>query len=145
MNRLKSVPAMTPEIKAALKQHSQLFGSYTKAGRLVQVRVWLTLNQGEIEFMTPAQSLKVKRISRNPSVVCLVGKLSVPGTAEIVKDQNAVLRTYRAYWKTHPLLMIVLGWSIRSRVRSGDQVVIRVTPDEPNPFAGITDPPIDQP
>jgi hypothetical protein len=134
---------MTPELKSALKRHSQLFGSYTKAGKLVQVRVWLTLNQGKIEFITPAQSLKAKRISRNSKVVCQIGQQSVPGTAEIIRDQDAVLRTYRAYWKTHPFLMIVLGLSIRSRVRAGDQVLIRVTPDEPNPFAGLTDPRID--
>ena len=135
---------MAPEIKAALKRHTQLFGSYTKAGKLVQVRVWLKLNQGKIEFLTPAQSLKAKRISRNPRVVCLVGQLCVPGTAEIIRDHDAVWRTYRAYWKTHPFLMIILAWSIRSRIKSGEQVVIRVTPDEPNPFAGLTDPPLDQ-
>ena len=91
---------MTPELKAALKWHTQLFGSYTKAGNLVKVRVWLTLNQGKIEFLTSGQSLKTKRVARNPRVVCFVGQQSVPGTAEIVKDKNAVWRTYRAYWKT---------------------------------------------
>lgn len=136
---------MTPELKSALKRHSQLFGSYTKAGKLVQVRVWLTLNLGKIEFITPAESLKTKRVSRNPRVVCLIGQQPVPGTAEIVRDQAAVLRTYRAYWKTHPFLMIVLGLSIRSRVKAGDQVVIRITPDEPNPFEGLTDPRMDHP
>jgi hypothetical protein len=135
---------MTPEIKAALKRHSQLFGSYTKTDKLVQVRVWLTLNRGKIEFLTPAQSLKAKRVSRNPRVVCSVGQLSVPGTAEIVRDPDAALRTYRAYRKTHPFLMMLLGRSIRSRIRSSEQVVIRVNPDEPNPFAGLTDPQIDQ-
>src|SRR5712692_2666026 len=41
--------------------------------------------------------------------------------------------------------VMLLAWSIRSRIRSGEQVVIRVTPDDPNPFAGLTEPPIDQP
>jgi hypothetical protein len=135
---------MTPELKSSLKRHSQLFGSYTKAGKLVRVRVWLTLNQGKIEFITPGQSLKTKRISRNPKVECLVGKHPIPGTAEIISDQDAVMRTYRAYSKSHPFMMLILGRSIRSRIRQGGQVVIRVTPDEPNPFAGLTDPLIDQ-
>ena len=135
---------MTPDLKAALKRHSQLFGSYTKAGELKKVRVWLTLNEGKIEFLTPAQSLKAKRVSRNPRVVCFIGQQSLSGTAEIVRDRDAVLRTYRAYWKTHPFLMMLLARGIRSRIESGEQVLIRVSPDEPNPFASVTDPARDQ-
>jgi Pyridoxamine 5'-phosphate oxidase len=131
---------MTPEPKAALKRHTQLFGSYTKAGELKDVRVWLTLNQGKIEFLTSAESLKVKRIKRNPRVRCLVGEVEVPGTAEVVTDKDAILQTYRSYWKTHPFIMLFIAPGIRSRLKSGKQALIRVTPDEPNPFDGMTDP-----
>lgn len=131
---------MTPELKAALKRHTQLFGSYTRAGELKKVRVWLTLNEGRVEFLTPSRSLKVKRASRNQRVVCFVGGQSVPGAAEIVKDADAIWRTYRAYWKSHPFMMMFISFGIRSRVKSGEQVLVRVTPDEPNPFAGVTDP-----
>ncbi|HEY3139472.1 MAG TPA: pyridoxamine 5'-phosphate oxidase family protein [Blastocatellia bacterium] len=131
---------MTPELKAALKRHTQLFGSYTKAGELKKIRVWLTLNQGKIEFLTSAESLKVKRIKRNPRVRCLVGEVEVPGTAEVVTDKDAILQTYRAYRKTHPFIMLFIAPGIRSRLKSGKQALIRVTPDEPNPFVGMTDP-----
>jgi len=134
---------MTPELKAALKRHTQLFGSYTKAGELKKVRVWLTLNNGKIEFLTLAESLKVKRIKRNPRVKCFIGETQVEGVAEVVTDKNAILRTYRAYWKTHPFIMIFIAARIRSRLESGKQVLIRVTPDEPNPFDGVTDPEIE--
>jgi hypothetical protein len=131
---------MTPELEGSVKKHSQLFGSYTRAGELKQVRVWLMLNEGRIEFLTPVRSLKAKRVSRNPRVECLVGEHRVPGVAVIVRDRDAVQRAYRAYWKTHPFIMLFIAFGIRSRIRAGEQALIRVTPDEPNPFDGITDP-----
>jgi hypothetical protein len=131
---------MTPDLAAAVRKHTQLFGSYTRAGELKKVRVWLTLNEGNIEFLTHSRSLKVKRASRSPRVVCLVGGQSVPGTAEIVSDAAAIRRTYRAYWKSHPFMMMFISFGIRSRVKSGEQALVRVTPDEPNPFTGVTDP-----
>jgi hypothetical protein len=36
--------------------------------------------------------------------------------------------------------MLLIASGIRSRIKSGEQVLIRVTPDEPNPFDGTTDP-----
>ncbi len=131
---------MTPELEAAVKSHTQIFGSYTRAGELKNVRVWLTLNEGRIEFLTPAQSLKAKRVSRNARVECLVGDQRVSGTAAIVSDKDSIWRTYNAYWKTHPIIMALIAWGIRSRIKSGGQVLIRVTPDEPNPFDRATDP-----
>ena len=131
---------MTPEIEAAVKDHTQSFGSYTRAGELKKVRVWLTLNKGKIEFLTPAGSLKAKRVSRNPRVECFVGELRVSGVAEIVRDKDAIRRTYRAYWKIHPFIMIFIALGIRSRINSGEQILLRVTPDEPNPFDTTTDP-----
>ena len=51
---------------------------------------------------------------------------------------------YRAYWKTHPLIMALFAFSIRKRIdrkriETHKQVLIRVHPDEPNPLAGVTD------
>jgi len=133
---------MTPEIESEIKRHTQLFGSYTKSGELKKVRVWLTLNEGKIEFLTSDRTLKAKRVSRNPRVISFLGEHSVPGIAEVVRDKEAIWRTYRAYWKTHPLMMIALAIPIRSKIKSGEQVLIRITPDEPNPFDKITDPAI---
>jgi hypothetical protein len=63
--------------------------------------------------------------------------------AEIVTDIDAIRRCYRAYWKSHPVMMIFLAPSISRRIRDGSQVMIRVRPDESNLLAGVTDPEIE--
>jgi PPOX class probable F420-dependent enzyme len=134
---------MTPELERAVKRYRQWFGSYKKSGELVKVQVWLTVNNGCIEFLTSDDSYKVKRIRRNPRVICYIGDkdgLSVPGTAEIVMGSTAAWRVYRAYWKTHLLVMTFVALPIRRRIKTRKQVLIRVHPDEPNPLAGVTDP-----
>ena len=86
---------------------------------------------------------KVKRIRRNPGVICYIGDKEgpqIPGTAEIVMGKNAIWRVYRAYWKTHPLIMALIAFSIRRRIESRKQVLIRVHRDEPNPLGSVTDP-----
>lgn len=72
---------MDPTLQAAIKHHTQIFGSYTRVGELKQVRVWLTLNDGKIEFLTPGATLKAKRVGRNPRVECLIGDNRVTGSA----------------------------------------------------------------
>ena len=134
---------MTPELERAVKRYKQWFGSYKKSGELIKVQVWLTVNNGCIEFLTLDDSYKVKRIRRNPRTVCFIGAKEgphVPGTAEIVMDRTAIWRVYRAYWKTHPLIMAFIAFSISRRIKARKQVLIRVHPDEPNPLAGVTDP-----
>ena len=42
---------MTPELERAVKAHNQWFGSYKKSGDLVKIQVWLTVNNGCIEFL----------------------------------------------------------------------------------------------
>jgi hypothetical protein len=64
----------------------------------------------------------------------------IAGTAEIVMGRDALWRVYRAYWKTHPLVMAVIALLIRRRIKTRKQVLILVRPDEPNPLAGVTDP-----
>ena len=134
---------MTPELERAVKRYRQWFGSYKKSGELIKVQVWLTVNNGCIEFLTTDDSYKVKRIRRNARVICYIGDKEgpqIPGTAEIVMDRNAIWRVYRAYWKSHPLVMTFVALPIRRRIRNHKQVLIRVLPDEPNPLAGVTDP-----
>ena len=59
---------MTPELERAVKRYRQWyrqwFGSYKKSGELIQVQVWLTVNNGCIEFLMLDDSYKVKRIRR---------------------------------------------------------------------------------
>ena len=135
---------MTPELQRALKRHTQWFGSYKKSGELTKVQVWLTVNAGQIEFLTPGTSYKVKRVRRNPRVICYVGSKNGPaiaGTAHIITEHREVSRVYRNYWKTHPVMMILLiGIRVWIEMLLGKRVVVRVQPDEPNPFAGFSDP-----
>ncbi|HEY7164861.1 MAG TPA: hypothetical protein VIB79_09895 [Candidatus Binatia bacterium] len=134
---------MTPELERAVKRRKQWFGSYKKSGELVKVEVWLTVNNGAIEFLTMDDSYKVKRVRRNPRVICYIGDrngTALPGTAEIVMGRDAILRVYRAYWKINPLVMAFIALPIRRRIRNHKQVLVRVRPDEPNPLAGITEP-----
>ena len=53
---------MTPELERAVKRYKQWFGSYKKSGDLIKVQVWLTINNGCIEFLTLDDSYKVKRV-----------------------------------------------------------------------------------
>ena len=134
---------MTPEVESAIHKYTQWFGSYTRGGELKKVQVWLTIRVGRIEFLTPADSLKVKRIRRNPRVVSFLGDEkgpSIPGSAEIVTSAAEIMRVYRGYWKTHPIMMVLLSRTIKRRIETGKQVLIRITPDEPNPIEGITAP-----
>ncbi len=134
---------MTEDLQRALKTYTQWFGSYRASGELTKIQVWLTLNDGRIEFLTAGNSYKVKRARRSPRVTCFIGALDGPaihGTAEIVPGEKALWRVYRAYWKTHPLGMIFLGLFIAAQIAAGSRVVVRIQPDEPNPFAGLTDP-----
>src|SRR4030095_5528438 len=107
------------------------------------VQVWLTTNNGSIEFLTLDDSYKVKRIRRNPRVICYIGDKegpSVSGTAEIFMGRDAIWRVYRAYWKTHPVISAFIASPTGRRIRNHKEVLIRVRPNVPNPLAGVTDP-----
>jgi hypothetical protein len=135
---------MNSELQRALKRHTQWFGSYKKSGELIKIQVWLTVNEGRIEFLTPGASYKVKRVRRNPRVICYVGSPNGPaiaGTAQIITDRGEISQVYRSYWKTHPLGMaFFIGLLIWIQMLAGKRVVVRVQPDEPNPLAGLSDP-----
>lgn len=137
---------LSPELQRALKRHTQWFGSYKASGELKKIQVWLVVNVGQIEFLTPGSSYKVKRVRRNPRVICYVGSEdgpTIPGTAQIIADRGEVARVYRAYWKVHPLPMaILIGLRVWIEMLLNKRVVVRVQPDEPNPLAGLTDPAI---
>ncbi len=137
---------MTPELQLALKRHTQWFGSYKTSGELKKIQVWLVVNGGQIEFLTPGSSYKVKRVQRNPRVICNVGSKDGPtvsGTAQIITDRREVARVYRSYWKVHPLRMaIVIGLRVWIEMLLNTRVVVRIQPDEPNPLAGLSDPSI---
>lgn len=132
---------MTPELQRALKRHMQWFGSYKKSGELVKVQVWLIVSKGHIEFLTGKNSYKVRRLRRNPRAICYVGSEKGPavaGTAQIITDKADQVRVYRAYWKTHPVFMLLgIGLRVWIEMLVGNRVVVRVAPDEPNPLDGL--------
>ena len=134
---------MTPELQSAVKRHMQWFGSYRKSGELVKVQVWLIVNSGGIEFLTGKNSLKVRRLRRNPRAICYIGTKNGPavaGTAQIISDKVEQARVYRAYWKTHPVFMLLgIGLRVWIEMLLGNRVVVRVDPDEPNPLAGVNE------
>ena len=137
---------MNLELQRALKRHTQWLGSYKASGELKKLQVWLVVTDGRIEFLTPGNSYKVKRIRRNPHVICYVGGKKGPtisGTAQVITDRTEVARVYRKYWKVHPLRMAVaIGLVIWVEMLLNKRVVVRVQPDDPNPLAGLTDPAI---
>jgi hypothetical protein len=118
---------MTSELQHALARHTQWFGSYKKSGELKKIQVWLTVRQGQIEFLTPGDSYKVKRVRRNPHVICYVGGKdgpAIPGTAEIITARDDIM----------------LGLRVWIEILLNSRVVVRVQPDDPNPLAGLNDP-----
>jgi general stress protein 26 len=134
---------MTPELQRAIKRYQLWFGSRKRSGELIKIQVWLTVNNGQIEFLTPGDSYKVKRIRTNPRVICHIGDKEGPaihGVAEIVMGRDALWRVYRAYWKAHPVVMAFLALPMRWRIKTHKYVVVRVRPDEPNPLVNVTDP-----
>jgi hypothetical protein len=135
---------MTLDLQRALKRHTQWFGSYKKSGELKKIHVWLIVHQGNLEFLTPGDAYKVKRVRRNPRVICYVGSKNGPmiaGTAEVITARDELVRVYRSYWKTHPLRMaLMIGLRVWIEILLNKRVVVRVQPDEPNPVAGLSDP-----
>ena len=98
---------------------------------------------GGIEFLTGKNSLKVRRLRRNPRAICYIGTKNGPavaGTAQIISDKVEQARVYRAYWKTHPVFMLLgIGLRVWIEMLLGNRVVVRVDPDEPNPLAGVNE------
>ena|SRR5215469_8484727 len=134
---------MTPELQSALKRHMQWFGSYRSSGDLVKVQVWLIVNKGRIEFLTGKDSYKVRRLRKNPRAICYIGREDGPavaGTAQIVSDKTELARVYRAYWKTHPVFMLLgIGLRVWIEMLLGNRVVVRVDPDEANLLAEVNE------
>ena len=135
---------MTPELQRALRTHNQWFGSYKASGELVRIQVFLTVENGQIEFLTPGDSYKVRRARKNPRVVCFLGRKdgpSISGTAQMISDPSELSRVYRRYWQVHPVRMLLgVGLRLWIEMLLGQRVVMRVQPDEPNPLAGVSDP-----
>ena len=134
---------MTPELQHALQRHTQWFGSYKTSGELKKIHVWLIVHDGHIEFLTPGNSYKVKRMRKNPRVICYVGSKdgpTIPGTAQVITDRKELLRVYRSYWKSHPLGMaLMIGLRVGIGILMNQRVVVRVQPDAPNVLAGFVD------
>jgi hypothetical protein len=57
----------------------------------------------------------VKRLRRDPRAIRYVGSKNGPevaGTAQVISEKAELTRVYRAYWKTHPVF-VLLGIGMR--------------------------------
>lgn len=101
------------------------------------------MHEGNIEFLTPGDSYKVKRVRRNPHVISYVGSANgpaIPGTAQVITAREEIMRVYRNYWKVHPIMMaLMIGLRVWIEILLNNRVVVRVKPDDPNPLAGFSD------
>jgi hypothetical protein len=65
---------------------------------------------------------------------------AVAGSAQSISEKPELARVYRAYWKTHPVFILIgIGLRIWIEMLLGNRAVVRVVPDEPNPLAGINE------
>ena len=63
---------------------------------------------------------------------------SIARTTQIITNKADQRRVYRAYWKTHPMFMLLgIGLRVWIEMLFGNRVVVQVLPDEPNPLAGV--------
>jgi hypothetical protein len=127
-------------LEHAVKTHTQWFGSYKKSSELVKVQVWLTVNDGNIEFLTARTKLSACARTRASSAISAV-KTAPPFRAPLKLSWEATpLGVSIAHTgKTHPFVMTVIALLNRRRIKTHKQVLVRVCPDEPN-LMGVTDP-----
>jgi PPOX class probable F420-dependent enzyme len=134
----------------AIKMSDEEIDAFLEAGRDLQVAsinadgtphlvtMWYAMQDGEIAFWTYGKSQKIMNLRRDPRLSVLVATgevydqlkgVSIQGQAEIVDDQDAVLRygeaVYERYWGP-------LDDTVRDGVRAmgAKRVVIVVKPEK---------------
>jgi PPOX class probable F420-dependent enzyme len=129
---------MPPALPQALDGAGRMYvTTYGPGGRAGTVPVWLWVSGGAVYFTTARESLKARRIRRNPRVTVHVGTADGPafeGRAEWVDDrpdlEAALLRAYRRkYW----LARLFMAGHIRRRLADRRSVLVRITPAGPAP------------
>ena len=122
---------MTPELQHAIKRYNQWFGSYKKSGDLVKIQVWLTINNGCIEFLSAENSYKVKRIRRNPKVQlapCTIRGKVVGPTAEAIAR---ILSADEEVLAKSALKRVVPSWRLFTflqKLRGASGVYLEIVP-----------------
>jgi PPOX class probable F420-dependent enzyme len=103
-------------------------------GQSGTVPVWFFVRQGAIYFCTQANSLKIRRIRRNPYVCVRLGKRKpwdFNCQARIIEDdadlQSILTRTYR---RRYPLRWLLLGSRIKQRLMCSQEVIVELTPTD---------------
>ena len=107
--------------------------------------VWYYFNSGRLYLMSDKSVRKIQNIKGKSTVYFSIDTDETPnkgvkgkGTAQIITEKADLARVYRAYWKTHPVFMLLgIGLRIWIEMLLGNRVVVRVDPDEPNPLAGV--------
>ena len=119
-------------LKRSSCMHLTTFGDQGQSGT---VPVWFFVRQGAIYFCSQAHTIKVRRIRRNPQVSIGLGERAqwvINCQARIVENApNLQSFLIRAYRRRYPLRWLWLGRGIKKRLVRGDEVIIELTPDDP--------------
>jgi PPOX class probable F420-dependent enzyme len=126
---------MDPALDAALRKAKRIYvTTWGPLGRSGTVPVWFMPKDGRLYFTTLRESLKARRIRATGRIRVHVGAPDGPafdGHAAEVNDrpdlEDEILTTYR---RKYPILVpLFMGRGIRRRLRSGESVVIEITPE----------------
>lgn len=126
---------MGPALERALRAAKRIYvTTWSPSGKSGTVPVWFMAKDGRLYFTTLRASLKARRIRATGRVRVHVGAPDGPtfeGRAREVSArpdlEDEILTTYR---RKYPILVpLFMGRRIRRRLRSGESVVIEITPE----------------
>lgn len=106
----------------------------SSTGRTGTVPVWFFVYQHEIYFCAHRDSLKIRRIRRNPDVQIQIGNNAASlmnCTARIIENHTALTwRLIRTYRRRYPIGWLFMGRRIRHRFMQGLEVIVELTPSD---------------
>lgn len=126
---------MDPALDQAIKTAKRIYvTTWSPSGESGTVPVWFMVKDGRLYFTTLRESLKARRIRATGRVRVHIGApdgRAFEGRAAEVGDrpdlEEEILLTYR---RKYPVLVpLFMGRLIRRRLRSGESVVIQITPE----------------
>jgi len=124
---------MNPEVLQALEKGKVIYlTTFSRKGTSSTVPVWFLRHDDRLYFTTRRDSLKVKRIQHTPRVVVHVGRPEGPGftgRAEIVEDPQMAELILKTYPRRYHLFWLFMGPGIKKRLKAGESVVVKITPD----------------
>lgn len=126
---------MDPALDQAIKAAKRIYvTTWSPSGKSGTVPVWFMVKDGRLYFTTLRESLKARRIQATGRVRVHVGATHGPAfegrAAEVTDRPDLEEEILRAYRRKYPVLVpLFMGRRIRRRLRSGESVVIQITPE----------------